>query len=440
VDVADIPPIPNEEWMPPVRSVLYKVVFYYKSDANAGEFWISEAKRWSKEVDHFAEVSKPIQDADAGLIAPGDSDLDKAKKLYKAVQGLDNTDFSRSKGKAELKQMGLHVAKRAEDTWAQKSGSSEDIALLYLAMLRGAGLTAYAMKVVNRDEGMFDQAYLYFNQLNGTLVILSTGGKEMVLDPGEKMCPFQGMHWKHTGASGVRQSADGRAAATSPLEPYTANTLTRVGELTLDEHGGAKGYFRISMKGQDALHWRQMSLENDPEEVKKHFDNWLRGMVPDGMQAHLDHFLGLDDPESILIATVNAEGTLCTATSKRLLLPGYFFESRGTHPFVGQDKRLEPVDMHYADQVTDQTVYHLPAGMLVEGAPQDANVPWTGRAVYATKTVPASGQITIARQFVRGFTTVKAEDYEQLRGFYQKIAANDEQQLVLTAASAIKGN
>jgi len=40
------------------------------------------------------------------------------------------------------------VAKRAEDTWNQKSGSGEDIALLYLALLRGAGLTAYPMKVL----------------------------------------------------------------------------------------------------------------------------------------------------------------------------------------------------------------------------------------------------------------------------------------------------
>jgi hypothetical protein len=31
------------------------------------------------------------------LIAPTDSDLDKARKLYKAVQALDNTDYSRKK-------------------------------------------------------------------------------------------------------------------------------------------------------------------------------------------------------------------------------------------------------------------------------------------------------------------------------------------------------
>ena len=138
--------------MPPIESFLLKVRFYYISAFSGIDFWESEAKRWSKDVDRFAEPSKPIHDAVAGLIAPGDSDLIKAKKLYKAVQALDNTDYSRKKDEAELKQLGLHIAKRAEDTWSQKSGSREDIALLYLAMLRAAGLTAYDMKVVDRDQ------------------------------------------------------------------------------------------------------------------------------------------------------------------------------------------------------------------------------------------------------------------------------------------------
>ena len=90
----------------------------------------------------------------SGLIAPTDGDLDKAKKLYIAVQALDNTDYSRGKGKSELKQLHLKVEKRAEDTWNQKAGSSEDMALLYLAMLGAGGLTAYAMKVVDREQSI----------------------------------------------------------------------------------------------------------------------------------------------------------------------------------------------------------------------------------------------------------------------------------------------
>ena len=137
--------------MPPTESFLYKVLFYYKAAGTAQEFWINEGKLWSKDVDKFAEPSSKIKEAVAGLVAPGDSEPDKAKKLYAAVEALDNTDYSRRKTATEMKQLKFKEAKHAEDTWAQKSGTSEDIAMLYLAMLRAAGLTAYAVKVVDHD-------------------------------------------------------------------------------------------------------------------------------------------------------------------------------------------------------------------------------------------------------------------------------------------------
>jgi hypothetical protein len=440
LDLTDIPPIPDEEWMPPIHSFLYKVLFYYKGAWNATDYWVSEAKQWSKDVDHFAEPSSAIKQAIAGLIAPGDSDLDKAKKLYKAVQSLDNTSFSRKKEKIELKQLGLRVAKCAEDTWAQKSGSRQDIALLYLAMLRAAGLTAYDMKVVNRDRGVFAPGYLNFDQFDDDIILLSIGGKDIPLDPGEKMCPFQTIHWKHSAADGVRQAADGQTLASSAPQHYSANTLRRTGEITLDEHGAITGSFSFIMTGQDALRWRQAALENDLDEVKKQFDRRLESILPEGVEAHVDHFLGLDDPDVNLMAIVNAHGSLGSATSKRLLLPGFFFESRGHQPFVNQEKRQAAVDMHYGDQVTDQIVYHLPAGLAVEGAPQDTKIPWEGLAVFVTRAVSAPDQITIARSFTRAFTFAKPEEYQDLRGFYQKVAAADQQQLVLTKSATQKGN
>jgi hypothetical protein len=438
LDLEDIPAIPDEDYMPPMDAYLYQLLFYYKSAMNGTDFWIAEAKRWSKDVDHFAEPSGAIKSAVAGIVAPADSDLDKARKLYKAVQALDNTDFSRARGKAELKAMGLRQAKRAEDTWAQKSGSRQDIALLYLAMLRAAGLTAYDAKLVNRGRSLFQPNYLNFNQLDDDVVILATGGKEHVLDPGEKMCPFELVKWTHQGAGGVRQSADGRAGFVTPLQPFTMNSDTRVGDVTLDANGALTGSFRFVMTGQEALRWRQMAVENDEDEVRKRFDRMLQEIVPEGVEAHLDHFLGLEDEDVNLMAMVKASGSLGAAAGKRLLLPGFFFDSRGQQPFVAQATRLEPVDMRYAGRVMDQVAYHLPDGMQVEGAPQDNHVAWAPKAELATKIVQAPGQVTVARQLVRGFTFLPAEQYQDLRGFYQKVAANDQQQLVLTKAA--KGN
>jgi hypothetical protein len=440
LEVTDVPPIPVEEWMPPIQSFLYKVNFYYKSSGSAAEFWADDGKLWSKDVDHFAETSKTIREAVSGLIAPADSELDKAKKLYKAVQALENTDYSRKKSESELKQLKLKNVKHAEDIWNQKTGSSEEIALLYLAMLRAAGLPAFAMKVVDRQEGTFDINYLSLRQLDDTIVILSSGGKEIYLDPGEKMCPFQTVSWRHSGAGGIRQTAGGREPNVSPIQPYPDNKILRIGDVTLDSKGAVTGSFRFVMNGQEALYWRQRALTSDLDEVKKQFDRWIESIFPSGVEAHVESFSALDDTDKNLIAFVKAQGVLGSATSKRLLLPGFFFETRGGHPFVAQEKRQEFVDMHFGEVETDQVTYHLPAGLNVESAPQDGKVTWPEHAMLGSKTVPAPGQVTIARSLSRAFTFLKPEEYQDLRGFYQKVAASDQQQLVLSTTPAAKGN
>jgi len=444
VDVADVPPTPDEEFMPPIGSFLYKVFFYYKSAGSASDFWVAEAKDWSKDVDKFAEQSKTIKEVVSGLVAPTDKEEDKARKLYAAVQALDNTDYSRKKSESELKQLKQKEAKHAEDTWKLKSGDSEDIAMLYLAMARSAGLSAYAMKVVSRSRGVFDVSYMNINQLNDTLVLLAIDGKPVLVDPGEKMCSFGTLNWRHSGAGGLRQSGEGPGYAATPPQAYTNNSTRRDASITLDAHGQVTGSMRITTTGQESLKWRQRSLEIDETELKKEYDKSLEEIVPDGVEAHLDHFLGLNESDAVLMAVINVKGTLGTSTSKRLLLPASFFESRQHTSFVSAEKRLESVDMRYAERLDEEVVYHLPEGVVVEGAPKDSQVPWQGHAVYGLKSTSQPGVVTVDRQIVRAFTLAKPEEYQDLRGFYQKVAVADQQPLVLTLsaqpASATKGN
>jgi hypothetical protein len=57
------------------------------------------------------------------------------------------------------------------------------------------------------------------------------------------------------------------------------------------------------------------------------------------------------------------------------------------------------------------------------------------------KTAQKAGQITVSRVLARAFDLAKADDYQNLRGFYQKVAAADQSELVLTStASTGKGN
>lgn len=444
LDMTNIPPIPDEEWMPPVESFLYRVRFYYRYETDpldVNDFWKAAAKNWSKEVDRFADPTRTIHDAVNGIVSPADSDIDKAGKLYAAVEKLDNTDFSRARSESERRQLHLKEEKRAEDTWTQRSGNSNEIALLYLAMLRSAGLTAYAVKVVDRDQGVFDPSYMNLDQLDDVLVILASGGKETLLDPGEKMCPFGFVHWTHSGAEGLRQSANGPGRAVTPFETYKQNSVKRTGDIKVDEQGGITGTIQIAMTGQVALAWRQFALEHDDVATKDEFDKEIGAVVPIGVEAHLDHFLWLDQPDLSLIALVKVKGVPGSATSKRLILPGLFFESRGLTPFVREKQRIEAVDMQYAGIETNELTYHLPPGASVEGAPPNSDISWPGHAVYVVKTKADAGQIIVARMLAQAFTQAKPGEYDELRSFYQKVAASDQASLVLKlGAGQVNGN
>lgn len=439
LDVTDIPPVPDEEYMPPLDNVIYKVYFYYKASGTAQQFWTDATRRWAKQTDHFADPSRTLREAVAGIVAPADSELDKAKKIYAAVQALDNTDYSREKTATERKELHLKTASRAEDVWKQKSGDSNEIALLYLAMLRAAGLKAWGVQVVNRGRAIFDPSYLDSDQFDDSMVILETGGKDILLDPGAKLCPFLRTSWQHSDAAAIRESAQGAGFARTPPQSYNENTIGRTGDITLDEHGAVTGFFTFIMKGEAALHWRQIALETDQAELKKRFDRDLANIVPAGIDAHVDHFLALNDPDSFLMAIVKLKGTMGSSMGHRLLLPGLFFESRGHLPFVKEEKRVEPVDMQYPETVTEQVTYHLPAGFSVEGAPQNTDVPWKGHALYVVKSQSSAGKVIVARELVRGFDMAKPDEYQDLRGFYQKVATGDQQEIVLKAAPAAKG-
>ena len=431
LDIADVPALPSDEFMPPVGTLGERVQFYLSPFTTREDYWKDAGNHWSKDVNHFADESKGLRDVVNGLITPADAEDVRARKLYDAVMALENTDFTRQKSKSELKQLKEKESKNAEDTWKAKSGSSDDLAQLLLAMLRIARLDATAAVVSNRDIHIFNPDFLSMSQLNDIVVRVIVNGKEVYLDPGEKGATFGQLHWKHNLAGGIRQSEKGTELGATPANIYKDASVTRTANLTVAEDGSVTGTARIALNGPEALRWRQRAIVDDPDEVKKQFNAWLESVAPEGVHAELDHFLGLADYNSVLMAVVRVSGQLGTTTGKRMFLPYSFFASRAAHPFVADAHRTTAVDMHYADIVHDEVSYTLPDGYSVETLPADATSSWPAHAIlkFAAQTDPNS--ITVNRTLARAFVLVTV-DYDQLHDFYQKVATADQQQVVLT--------
>jgi len=437
LDISDVPAIGHEANTPPLRGLSYRVQFYYSPYVSADVFWDNEGKRWSRNLNHFAEPTDTLRAAATQITAGADSDDAKARKLYDAVQALDNTSFTREKSDSERQQ--LHMKredKSAQDIWNAKSGSSNDLAGLYLALVRAAGLQADGMSIVDRSYRLFDAGLLSLSQLSEDLVILHLNGKDVFTDPGEKYCPFGQLHWSHTFAGGLRQTAQGASHdSITPNNSVKDAIDAHSADITLDPQGNATGTVKVVMTGPEALHWRQLNAVSDPSEVQKQFTEALQALLPKGITGELDHFQSLDNPAVPLAALVKVHGQLASSTGKRLLLPAFFFSSNA-HPVFVSEQRQSPVDLHYGEQQIEDLTYHLPTGFTVESAPPPSQLPWPEHAALAVQVTPAPDSIKIKRIFARVFVFLDPKEYPTLRDYYQKIATSDAQQVVLTQGGA----
>jgi hypothetical protein len=436
LDIADVPPQPSEDWMPPMNTLRWRVEFYYTRFDSGEKFWENEERNWADWVREFTNSSGHIKKIVAEIVAPTDTDEQKAVKIYAAVQKLENTRFTRVKSEAERKKEKLKDINKAEDVWKQQIGTDDEIALLYVAFARAASLNAIPMKVVDRSRAIFDYTLLSSSQLDDYIVVVELGGKDVYLDPGQKMCPYGLLHWKHTLATGFRLSEKTAVIVTTPAGTYKDSIVQRLANLAIDETGGVKGVVRFVMSGQDALYWRQLALENDEEEVRKQFNESIQDEFPEGVQADFDHFQGLEESSNNLSGFVRISGNLGTVTGKHLLLPGLFFESRAMHPFVAQDKRITPVDLHYAKFEQDNLTLHLPSGYTVESAPQTPDIIWPNHALLRIQSTVKNSQVDVVRVFARNVALLDPKEYNDLHDFYLKVAAADQAQLVLSKSPA----
>jgi hypothetical protein len=127
---------------------------------------------------------------------------------------------------------------------------------------------------------------------------------------------------------------------------------------------------------------------------------------------------------------VNVDGTLGTQTGKRIMLPSGFFEAR-EKPLFPQQKRANAVDLLYPYVLNDQVKVKLAPGLAIESVPTNAKIPFGQSALYQAIYKNENASYVQVRQLAVGTPIYKPEDYPQLRDFFQKSGAQDQEQVIL---------
>lgn len=440
LNIHDVLPVPDEEYMPPIRSFTYQVRFYYSPYRTVEEYWKNEGKGWSKSQDKFIGPGSKVGAAVKDLVAGADTQDQKLRKLYAAVMQLDNTVFSRNRSAAEDKSQGLNVAKTTDDIWERKRGSDDQMAQLFVAMARAAGMKAYIMTVTPRDRNLFNPNYLNFSQLEDNIAIVNVDGKDLYFDPGQRYCPYGHLAWKHTLVQGLRQTDGGTAIGGTPSDSYKDTRTQRVADLTIDEHGEATGTVKMTWTGAPALNWRQISLRGDDTSLNRDLRVAVEHLMPKGMDVKVGAIEHLTDYEQPLAVSFEVKGQIASSTGKRLIIQGDLFQVNSTASFP-HEKREIPVYFEYPSMVQDAVRISFPPSLSIESQPVAQDLPFGHTAVYSMTTKATPTSLTTYRNLLRGDIIFPASQYPDFRAFYNKLETKDQEPLVLkTAAPAAAGN
>lgn len=434
LQVTGIPPLIREPYMPPVAALRFRVSFYYLVSAKHDQFWKDEGKFWSKDVESFLARKNGVVEAVAQTVGAGDSPEEKAQKIYAFVDKLDNWSYQ-PRAEQEERALGIKADRGAEDVLRQHGGSHDDLNKLYVAMLRAAGIPAGMMWVPSRDHGFFEPEFLSTRQLVAEIAIAQLNGKDVFLDPGTKFCPYGLMDWRYSGVRGVRQrERNTTEIAESGLPDYKQAMILRMARVQMTPDGKAEGTVKVGFYGQEAMERRREGGKTDAEGKKKLLEDELKSWLPADSDATLTNAPNWDATDSHLATEFKISCPLAVGAGKRWMVPAHLFQVNEKPRFTSSE-RINAIYFDYLSREVDEVHVTLPPELEVESLPPNDEVK-LDYAIYTTTQKRESGNtVGAVRDLAIGGLAFPPKMYKEIKGFFDKVKAGDDQPVVAKAAA-----
>ncbi len=438
MEANNIPAFQTEEYMPPENELKFRVIFIYHDgvpELNPDKYWADFGKKQNGYVENFVNKRKAMEQAVAEIVSPSDPPMVKLQKIYARTQQIRNLSYEVSKTEQEQKRDKLKEASNVEALWKNQYGDGDDITWLFLGLVRAAGFEAYPCWVSKRNEYFFNKGRLNSRELGTNVVLVKLDGKELYLDPGAAFTPFGLLPWMETGVIGLKLDKDGGKWITTSLPDSDASRIERKGDLKLTDDGSLEGKFTVTWTGLAGMRRRTEQRNEDDTSRKKSLEDDVKGSITLGSEVEL-----VSQPDwKSSVEPLKAEFTLkvpgfASSAGRKVLLPASLFSANEKHMFEHSD-RVYPIYFEYPVKTLDDITIDLPLGWKTTTLPkpvdQDAKA-----AEYKLSVEDQKGDLHIRREVRLDLTLVPKESYPALRGFFQVVRTQDDQQIMLMPGGA----
>ncbi len=441
----DIPGIPEEDYMPPIRTQQQRLEFYYRneddpSSETVDHYWARMNGKLSSEFDHFMDKRGALQKDLAKTVDPNDSPDVKVRKIYARVQQIRNLSFEESRSEKEEKKENIKKVSNVEDVLNHGYGDESDINALFVALCRAAGFSSDVLLVAPRNTAIFLPNLQDLGQLSSDMAWVKAGDKEYYVDPGAMTFPFGVLPWYETATQGLRISGKSADMITVPPSEPGDSKMSRTVKLTLAEDGSASGTASIDWTGIIAGEMRNEYRKEDETGRKKVLEDRVHGWLPNGTSfeiTKIDNWEKISEP-------LHVEGTLKFAdlgspVGHRMIVPATVFQSEVPRGF---DSATRKNTIYFQNPFleVDEIHYTAPAGFKIGTMPPLKEIKTTPVVGYSLGVTQQGETLVVKREFMVDGIVFAVKYYNALRTFFNSVKTNDQTQLVLQRAESANNN
>ncbi|HVX50586.1 MAG TPA: DUF3857 domain-containing protein [Chitinophagaceae bacterium] len=310
------------------------------------------------------------------------------------------------------------------ECWKEKSGSSAEMNILLLNLLKKAGVTCYPVLISTRDNGHADQEFPSYTQFNGVDVLVVTHKAVYVLDATQKNLPFNitPLNVLNTPAFMVDRQlsqwiniTDRRSLMNTEL--YLNAMMDSAGVMT----GGGRLVFTGVAKAEE-IRQEQADKKDDSKEMVGNDQSDLK----------IDSVTSLhrDDDNDTLIENITFHNTV-SATGDIYFVNPYLFTMFKKNPFK-DTSRTSDIDFGCIQSYTTRLLLLVPENFSVEELPKSISIRMSDSSIVFTREIVSlNRQLMIRNSFIVNRPLFFSDEYNGIKSFFDKVYGLINEQILL---------
>lgn len=431
----DVPAIREEPYMTTAENYRARLEYQLASYLDPGfgvrtymQTWAVLAQELMEHNDFGRQLDRPrrvMRDQVAALIEGKAAPLEKMQALYDYVRTSIEWNGDR----------GYLLGQDLDAVLTARKGSSPEMALLLIAMLREAGLEAHPVLISTRQHGFVVEQYPLLRQFNDVLVYVEAGGKAYLLNATDPVRPYHLLPYESLNGRGWLVRKDNARwidVATSGKYVHLANV-----EATLAEDGAVTGTLRAADDAYSGVAKRRTLRQEGGDPFVRNV--LLKGLAD--VQVDSVHIAHEAEVDRALETTVAFTVPAYAQTAGDFLYVNPVLIDRVVENPLKPLERTFPVDFGYSEDVLYTMRLRLPEGFEVRERPGYVRIPLPDNGGAFTRSVEVqSGVLVVQTRLVRTKAIFQPRYYGALREAFDRLVAAQAEQVVLERVTQATGD